>query len=81
MTPDEPIYGKDIFVSGRREDRNILLIDNDTDGTYAIVKFEKDMRRRRLKCTVTETLISRKELSNRLKQDHIEAMNNDTKHG
>ncbi len=67
LTPDEPIYGKQIFVSGRREDKDILLIENDTDGTYVIVKFEKDMRRRRLKCTVLETLTSTKELSNKLK--------------
>ena len=81
LNPGESIYGKQIFVSGRREDKNILLIENDTDGTYVIVKFEKDLRRRRLKCTVLETLTSTKELSSKLKQDHIEAMNNGVKHG
>lgn len=38
LPKSDPLYGKDIFVSGRKEDDNLLLMDNDTDGTYAIVK-------------------------------------------
>ena len=81
LLPEEPIYGKEIFVSGRREDKKLLLVANDTDGSYAIVNYEINKLRRRLKCTVIETLNTRKELSNRLKQDHIEAKNNDIEHG
>ncbi len=48
LSPEAPIYGKDIFVSAIREDGNILLIENDTDGTYLIVEYEKDPQKRLL---------------------------------
>ncbi len=76
LRSNESIYGKDIFVAARREDKNILLIENNTDQTYAIVEFEKDRRLIQLKCKVIDTIKTRKELSAKLYADHINAMNN-----
>jgi len=72
----DPIYGKDIFVSGRKDDENLLLVDNDTDGTYAIVRFEVARGGLGLKCSTIEILKTREELAMKLKKDHINALNN-----
>ena len=81
LPKSDPLYGKDIFVSGRKEDDNLLLVDNDTDGTYAIVRFAVDMGGRRLKCSVIEILETRTDLVDKLRQDHITAVKNSTNHG
>ena len=81
LPKSDPLYGKDIFVSGRKEDDNLLLVDNDTDGTYAIVRFAGDMVGRRLKCSVIEILETSTDLAEKLRQDSIAAVKNNTHHG
>ncbi len=42
LQPSDPLFGKDIFVSGRHESNRLLLVDNDTDDNYAIVSIQMD---------------------------------------
>ena len=37
LTKDDPLFKKEIFVSGRHEYEQLLLVENDTDENYAIV--------------------------------------------
>ncbi len=76
LAVNDPIYGKDIFVSGRKDDENLLLVDNDTDGTYAIVRFEVAKGGLGLKYSTIEILKTRRELAMKIKKDHINALNN-----
>ena len=39
---DNPLYGKKIFPSGCREDKKVLLVENDDDGTYAVLTYENN---------------------------------------
>ena len=73
---DDPLYGKDIFVSGHKKSDNLLLVDNDSDGTCAIVKYATAIGRVGLKCSTIEILKTSKEVAIMLKQDHIDAVNN-----
>jgi len=68
---NDPVYGKDIFVSGRHECENLLLLDNDSDGTYAIVKYSKAKGRGRMKFSTIEMFKTRAEVIVKLKQNHI----------
>lgn len=70
LKPSDPLYGKDIFVSGRHETKQLLLIDNDTDDDYAIVSFDIDSRSKDITCNTVETISSRLELANKLLHDH-----------
>lgn len=72
---NDPLYGKDIFVSGRKEGENLILVDNDTDGTYAIVRFEAAPGGLALKFSTIEILKTSKELAIKLKKDHTDAVN------
>lgn len=78
---NDPIYGKDIFVSGRKDGDNLLLVDNDTDGTYAIVRFTKAITGLSLKCSTIEILKTSEEVAIKLKQDHVDAVNNSVNQG
>lgn len=78
---NDPIYGKDIFVSGRKDGENLLLVDNDTDGTYAIVRFEKAIGGLGLRCSTIEILKTSEELAIKLNKDHINAVNNSANKG
>jgi len=68
---NDPIYGEDIFVSGRNECEKLVLIENDSDDTYAIVKYSKAKESVGLKCSSIEILKTRAEVVIKLKQDHI----------
>ncbi len=37
----DPLYGKQIYVSGIHESKKLLLVDNDTDESYGIVSIER----------------------------------------
>src|SRR5665811_1397204 len=78
---NDPIYGKDIFVSGRNESDNLLLVANDSDGTYAIVRYSKAMGSVRLKCSSIEIFKTSAQVAFKLKQDHIDAVNNSGNQG
>lgn len=75
------IYGKDIFVSGRNDSENLLLIDNDSDGTYAIIRYSKAIGGVCLKCSTIEIYQTSAEVAKRLKKDHIDAINNSGNQG
>jgi hypothetical protein len=81
LSKRDPLFGKDIFVSGRKENDNLLLVDNDTDDTYAIVRLARGMGERRLKCSTIEIFETRIDLAKKLKQDHIAAVRDSTDHG
>ena len=78
---NDPIYGKDIFVSGRNESENVLLVDNDSDGTYAMVRYAKAIGSVGLKCSTIEIFKTSAELALKLKQDHIDAVKNSGNQG
>ncbi len=80
LQSNDSIYGKNIFVAARREDANMLLIENDTDETYAIVKYER-VAHQKLRCTVIETISTRQELSNKLTLYNVEAIAKATNSG
>ena len=58
----------------RREDGiDMVLFDNDTDGTYAIVYLHEKKRYKSLMMSKTEVIATWSEVKQRLKRDH-EAM-------
>lgn len=69
----EPIYGKKIFPAARHEEKKLILVENDSDNTYAIISADRD-RMGELKFRVIESLATRTELANRLNEYHVEAM-------
>lgn len=42
LDTDNPLYGKKLFPSGYREDKKIILIENDDDGTYAVLTYKSN---------------------------------------
>jgi len=70
---NDPIYAKDIFVSGRNEREKLVLIENDSDDTYAIVKYSSARKSVGLKCSSIKILKTRAEVVIKLKQDYIKA--------
>jgi hypothetical protein len=73
---DDSLYGKDIFVSGRKDDDNLLLVENDSDGLYAIVRYAKAISDVGLKFSTIEIFKTSVEVAIRLKQDHVERVKN-----
>jgi len=59
------MYGKEIFPSAIHEEKNLILLDNDTDETSVIMKFTKNSKGD-LIFEVVETIVSHKELAERL---------------
>lgn len=51
LQPSDPLFGKDIFVSGRHDFKNLHLVDNDTDGSYAIISMQINSSKRPYDCT------------------------------
>jgi hypothetical protein len=80
LKKSEPIYKKDIFPSARKEDENLILLDIDTDSTYAIVNFAPNGQGG-LTCSVVEILPNRKALKERLHKDHIDAISKTKQYG
>ncbi len=81
LQPLDPLFGKDIFLSGRHEFKNLLLVDNDTDDSYAIISIKIDSSTRSYNCATVEVISSREELAKKLQHDHEEALNHQSKHG
>jgi hypothetical protein len=74
LPKSDPLFGKDIFVSGCHETKQLLLVDNDTDESYAIVSIEADPNTRTYRCATVQVICSSTELARRLQQDHKEAL-------
>jgi hypothetical protein len=70
LSKADPLYGKKIFVSGRHETENLILVDNDTDDNYGIVSFAFLEESKTIKCNTVEILHSRKSLAEKLQSDH-----------
>ncbi len=70
----DPLFKKDIFVSGRHEFEKSLLIENDTDDNYAIVSINKKIGSQEYICTTKELFSSRQEYANKLQKDHEVAL-------
>jgi len=73
---DDPLYGKDIFVSGRKDGDNVLLVENDSDGTYVIVRYTKAIGRVGVKFSTIEIFKTSADMAKKLKQDHDDTVNN-----
>ena len=72
--PGHPLFGKAIFPSARREDEDTVLVENDDDGTYVLLSFDRKTSIRRKRMPFTETIQSPAELAQRLEHDHKLAM-------
>ncbi len=73
--PGHPLHNKNIFASMRREDGiDMVLFDNYTDGTYAIVYLHEKKRYKSRLMPKTEVIATWSEVKQRLKRDHEEAM-------
>lgn len=66
----DPLFGKKLFVSGRHDSRNLLLVENDTDNTYAIVSY--GVKGNAMECATSEIILSRQALSDKLRRDFEE---------
>lgn len=73
ISKTESIYGKKIFPSARNEEKKLILVDNDTDGTSVIMSVKRD-KTGKLKFSVIETLATSSELANRLNEYRVEAL-------
>ena len=73
LPKEDPLFKKEIFVSGRHEHEQLLLIENDTDENYAIVSVTYDRKANRLICRTIEVIESRYALKERLSNDHRKA--------
>ena len=73
--PGHPLHGKEIFPDMRREDgRRIVLFDNDTDGTYVLVDFEKSHRYQRKLMPAATIISTASDLQRQIDHDHDLAM-------
>jgi ABC-type metal ion transport system substrate-binding protein len=70
LDSSDPLYGKDIFVSGIHESKKFLLIENDTDNNYGIVSIERKSKTNKSTFKTIEQIYSIENLAVRLKQDH-----------
>lgn len=73
LKTSDPLFGKEIFVSGIHETKRLLLVENDTDETFAIISFSRSENA--FTCSTHEIISSRKEMADKLKKDHDEAIN------
>lgn len=69
----EPIYGKEIFPSARNEEQELILVDNDTDGTYEILSVQRNISGK-LRFHVIETLATPRALAKRLDEYRLESL-------
>jgi hypothetical protein len=67
-------YGKQIFVSGRHEFENLILVDNDTDGNYGIMSFKMKESGNFIQFETIEVFESTKLLAEKLLKEHHEAV-------
>ena len=70
LKPSDPLFKKDIYVSGRHEYNKLLLVDNDTDDNYAIVSVGFNQNSQKYICSTVELISSTKELANKLQHDY-----------
>lgn len=76
LQPSDPLFGKKIFVSGMHEIEKLLLVDNDTDNTYAIVGLKYNSKNQKSVCYTIEVILTIEKLVAKLKQDHHAAIEN-----
>ena len=72
--PGHPLFEKAIFPSARREDERTVLIENDDDGTYVVLSFDRKMTFRGKRMPFTKVIESRDELALYLARDSNVAM-------
>ncbi|PIP81077.1 MAG: hypothetical protein COW84_01660 [Gammaproteobacteria bacterium CG22_combo_CG10-13_8_21_14_all_40_8] len=70
LDSSDPLYGKKIFVSGIHESKMFVLVDNDSDNSYAIVSIEPKLNKQSISCATVEQIFSRENLALKLKQEH-----------
>ena len=74
LNENDPLFKKDIFVSGRHEYEKLLLVENDSDNNHAIVSVTHNKKVNKLICKTIEVIKSRSALAKRLRNDHQEAI-------
>lgn len=74
LEPSDPVYGKEIYVSGKHDHKPLLLVDNDTDDTYAIVEIINNSSKRGYYCKTIKEIKTTKELAEMLRYDHQEVI-------
>ena len=79
LKSSDPIYGKEIYVSGKHDSKPLLLVDNDTDDTYAIVEIVNDLSKRGYYCKTIKNIKTREELAEILRYDHQKVIKNTRK--
>ena len=67
---DNPLYGKKIFPSACCEDKKVILVDNDDDGTYAVLTYENNSS----KDFHTDILVNVQDVIKVINEDHTKAM-------
>ena len=83
LSKEHPLYGKDLFPSAKISRREIYIIENDSNGTLAILNLEKQMEIDGKKHPFTEVDLSRSEVISRIDKDHneeIESYRNTEEH-
>ena len=74
LKPSDPLFGKEIYVSGKHEYKQLLLIDNDTDDTYAIVSIVTDSSQKGYYCKTLEEISTTDKLAEVLHHEHLNAL-------
>lgn len=72
----DPLYRKEIFVSGRHELKNLILVDNDTENNYAILAYAVKEMDGGFDCKTVEIIPTRTALSDRLRKDYEDIKQN-----
>ena len=81
LDPSDPLFGKEIFVSGLHEFKKLLLGDNDTDDNYAIVSIKKHSSSCVYSFSTVEVLSSKEEFARKIQRDHELAISQISKVG
>ncbi|NBC14660.1 MAG: hypothetical protein GVY09_15260 [Gammaproteobacteria bacterium] len=74
LQPTDPFYGKQLFVSALHELEPLLLVDNDTDGNYAIISYHTTGELGPAHFETVAVLNSRASVADRLREDHERAV-------
>jgi len=69
IKPGNVLYGKKIFPSGYREDKKVILIENDDDGSYAFLSYIDPSKE-----FTVEVVLSPQDVMKVINQNHAQAV-------
>ena len=70
LDSSDPLFEKEIYVSGVHESKTLLIVDNDTDNNFAIVSVERKKNSKDCTCLTVELIHSIEKLATKIEQDH-----------